>query len=156
MQDATPQRTGQWTTLLAAVVVASCLGCGNGLASVNGKVTLDGNPLAGGGDTRAMVYFYPEGGTGAPAVGLLDSSGEFTVSTGTSSGVKPGAYLVTVSASQLVGKDIPGVPRSARRVTPAKYSDPNASGLRVQVDSGSNECEFALESDPPSRQRRRS
>lgn len=155
MQDATSQAASRWPTLLAVVAIASCVGCGNGLASVSGTVTLDGNPLAGGGGTRAVVYFYPEGGTGAPAVGLLDSSGEFTVSTGTSVGAKPGAYLVTVSASQLVGKDTPGFPRSARRITPPMYADPNASGLRVEVASGSNDCEFALESAPPGRQRQR-
>ncbi|QDU87969.1 hypothetical protein Pla175_13360 [Pirellulimonas nuda] len=149
-----------WRRPLAAacvlVAAASSVGCGSGLATVTGAVTLDGAPLAGGGDTRAMVYLYPEGGTGAPAVGLLNEAGEYQISTGTRDGVEPGAYLVTISASQLTGKDIPGAPRSAVRITPPKYADPRQSGLRVDVASGANKYDFALESDPTTRRRRAS
>lgn len=145
--------------LLIVVGIGLCGGCGDGLASVRGQVLLDGAPLTGGGDTRAMVYLYPEGGTGAPAVGLVDENGEFSVSTGAKRGVEPGAYLVTISASRLIGEDVPGVPRSAERLTPPKYADPRRSGLRVEVDEGSNEYEFALKSEPviernPRRRRR--
>lgn len=138
------------------VVAASSVGCGSGLATVTGSVTLDGAPLAGGGETRAMVYLYPEGGTGAPAVGLLNEAGEYHISTGTRDGVEPGAYLVTISASQLIGKDIPGAPRSAKRITPPKYADPRQSGLRVDVASGANKYDFALESEPTTPRRRAS
>ncbi|TWT86203.1 hypothetical protein Mal64_39460 [Pseudobythopirellula maris] len=131
----------------ALLTLLFCQGCGNGLASVSGTVTLDGAPLKGGGDTRATIYLYPEGGTGAPAVGLLDENGEYTVTTGTQNGVMPGPYLVTISASQLIGEDIPGVPRSARRLTPARYADPNGSNFRVDVESGSNVYDFALDAD---------
>ncbi len=153
--DRATQQRGHLAFLLV-LAVSTCVGCGNGLASVEGTVTLDGQPLAGGGDTRAMIYLFPEGGTGAPAVGLLDDAGEFTISTGTKVGVKPGPYVVTISASKLVGDRTPGVPRSARRLTPPKYADPNKSGFRVDVEPGSNEYEFALESPPPSRRRRAS
>ncbi len=139
-----------------AIVLVSGTGCGNGLATVTGAVTLDGAPLAGGGETRAMVYLYPEGGTGAPAVGLLNPEGVYSISTGTQDGVKPGAYLVSISASRLVGQDIPGAPRSAKRITPAKYADPRQSGLRVDVAAGANKYDFALESDPTTRRRRTS
>lgn len=140
---------------LLLLVLSAVVGCGNGLASVSGNVTLDGSPLQGGGEVRAMVYLFPEGGSGAPAVGLLNESGEYTVSTGTQEGVLPGAYLVSISASQLIGKDIPGVPRSGRRITPAKYSDPRRSGLRVEVEPGSNVFDFALEADKKSKRSRR-
>jgi hypothetical protein len=140
---------------LLLLLPAIC-GCGNGLSSVSGLVTLDGNPLKGGGEVRATVYLFPEGGTGAPAVGLVDESGEYTVSTGTKNGVLPGAYLVSISASELYGENIPGVPRSGRRVTPARYADPRRSDFRIEVGSGSNTFDFALESDtraPRSRRR---
>lgn len=157
MRGLTPRSYSRCGLLPLAAAIAACVGCGNGLASLSGKVTLDGQPLAAGGDTRATVYLYPEGGTGAPAVGLLDESGEFTVSTGSQTGVVPGTYVVTVSASTLIRKNsTPGMPPSARRVTPNKYANPNASGLRLQIEPGYNECEFALESDPADRRRRRS
>lgn len=121
-------------------------GCGNGLASVRGEVSLDGEPLKGGGDVRAMVYLYPEGGSGAPAVGLVDESGKYSVTTGTKEGVEPGSYLVSISASQLVGEEKVGVPRAGRRITPPHYADPRQSDLRVEVAPGSNEFDFALDS----------
>lgn len=121
-------------------------GCGNGLATVSGEVSLDGEPLRGGDGVRAMVYLYPEGGSGAPAVGLVDESGKYSVSTGTKQGVAPGAYLVSISASELIGKEEVGVPRAGRRITPAHYADPRQSDLRVEVSPGSNTFDFALES----------
>lgn len=121
-------------------------GCGNGLATVTGEVSLDGEPLRGGNGVRAMVYLYPEGGSGAPAVGLVDESGKYEVSTGTKQGVAPGAYLVSISASELIGKEEVGVPRAGRRITPARYADPRQSDLRVDVSPGSNTFDFSLES----------
>jgi len=139
----------------AVVLLGAISGCGNGLASVSGVVTLDNEPLKGGGDVRAMVYLYPEGGTGAPAVGLVNEEGEYQVSTGTQRGVLPGPYLVSISASQLVGESVPGVPRSGRRITPARYADPRQSNLRIEVQEGSNTFDFALEPDPPPSKRSR-
>lgn len=136
-------------------VLPVVVGCGNGLASVSGEVSLDGEPLRGGGEVRAIVYLYPEGGSGAPAVGLVDDAGEYSVMTGTKDGVAPGSYLVSISASELIGEDIPGVPRSGRRITPPHYADPRQSDLRVQVAEGSNEFDFALDSTPVKKRRAR-
>lgn len=127
------------------LILPAILGCGNGLAQVTGTVTLDGQPLRGGGDVRAMVYLHPEGGTGAPAVALIDESGQYRVSTGAESGVLPGPYLVSISASQLTGDDAVGVPRSGRRITPDRYADPRTSGLRIDVGAGENTYDFELE-----------
>ena len=135
-------------------LLATATGCGNGLASVSGNVTLNNAPLKGGGDVRAMVYLYPAGGTGAPAVGLVDEDGSYEITTGTQEGVLPGSYLVSISASQLIGEDIPGEPRSARRITPAKYADPRQSNLRIEVEEGSNTFDFEMEGEPPKQQRR--
>lgn len=145
--------TSAW--LLVILFLPTVVGCGSGLAKVSGAVTMDGEPLRSGGDVRAMVYFYPEDGTGAPAVGLVDEAGQYSIATGTQNGVKPGAYLVSISASQLLGEAEIGVPRSGRRITPAKYADPRQSGLRVEVAKGSNTFDFALEADQPSRRTRR-
>jgi hypothetical protein len=138
--------------LFAHAAVVGCLvvatsGCGNGLARVSGQVTLDDQPLAGGQDVRGTVYFYPEAGTGAPAVGLLDSSGKYSLNTGTKKGIKPGAYKVTISATRIIAASQAGEAPSGRPITPRHYADPAKSGFRVDVSKGSNTFDFALESN---------
>ena len=57
-----------WSTVFGGLICAAALGvtggCGNSLASVSGKVTLDGKPIQGGNDVRATVYFNPAGAGG--------------------------------------------------------------------------------------------
>ncbi len=142
--------------LLLVGGVLTLAGCGNGLANVSGQITLNGSPLAASETVRGTVYFFPEGGTGAPAVGLVDAEGEYSLSTGSEGGVSPGAYLVTISASELIPAKIPGEAPGGRAITPRKYADPSQSGFRVQVASGSNVFDFALEGQPtPIRNRSR-
>ncbi len=66
-------------------------GCGNGMARVSGTVTLDGQ-IVSGPDKFGTVTFYRESGGGAPAVGVLDQSGRYSLKTGSSDGVEPGLY----------------------------------------------------------------
>lgn len=139
---------------LMATALSTFVGCGNGMATVSGQVTLNGEPLAGGNDIRGTVYFFPEGGTGAPAVGLLDEDGRYRIQTGSQRGVQPGAYLVTISASQLIGTRVEGVPPAGRVITPRKYADPSKSGFRVDVASGSNEFDFEMVGEPPRSRKR--
>ncbi len=142
--------------LLMIAGLLSLAGCGNGLASVSGQVTLNGSPLAASETVRGTVYFFPEGGTGVPAVGLVDAEGEYSLSTGSEGGVSPGAYLVTISASELIPPKIPGEAPGGRPITPRKYANPAQSGFRVQVAAGSNVFDFALEGKPtPTRNRSR-
>ncbi|MEM6329362.1 MAG: hypothetical protein AAF790_03830 [Planctomycetota bacterium] len=145
------QRTAGAATSVAVLLLVA--GCGNGLATVTGQVTLNDTPLAGGGDVRGTVYFFPEGGTGAPAVGLLDAEGRYRIATGSQDGVMPGAYIVTISASKLIPARVEGEAPSGRAITPRKYANPSTSGLRVQVGEGSQEFDFALQG-PPDRTRR--
>ena len=140
--------------MLLVLGVASLPGCGNGLSDVSGHITLNGQPLVGGGDMRTTVYFFPEGGTGAPAVGLTDEDGNYEIQTGSQEGVMPGSYLVTISASKLIPPRVPGEAAGGKPLTPRKYANPSTSGLRVEVAPGSNEFDFALEGNPPGRRRR--
>src|SRR5262245_38136533 len=86
----------------ASLPVLTLTGCGNGLAKVSGVVTLDGQPLRSGNDVRATVYFQPASGAGAAAVGILDEEGKFTLSSGSQTGVAPGEYVITCSATQII------------------------------------------------------
>jgi hypothetical protein len=135
----------------AAILLASCVvcvlsGCGSGLARVSGQVTLDGQPLRGGGDVRATVKFQPASGAGPAAMALVDENGNYSLTTGSQKGIPPGDYLVVCSASQLVKVVGSNAAQGARRITDPKYDNPSASGLRFTVQSGKNEFNIPLQS----------
>lgn len=135
------------TTLSFGIIVFTLLlaGCGERLASVGGKVTFDGQPLAGGPGVRAMIQFQPESG-GAPAIGNLDADGNYELVRGSQAGLPPGPYLVTVTASKIIPGPTPYDPGSGKPITPRRYASAKESGLRADVQAGSNTFDFALES----------
>ena len=78
-------------SLLVAFLALTGTGCGQ-LYHIKGKVTLDGQPLAG-----ATVQFVPEDGS-RPAVGTTATDGTFTLTTyKPGDGVLPGEYRVLIS-----------------------------------------------------------
>ncbi len=85
-----------------ATAVAACLaaGCGGGLVSVTGTVTLDGKPVDEG-----SVSFQPADGNG-PSGGAPVKDGRFEVTPG----LKPGEYKVSVRAGLKTGRKIPAGP----------------------------------------------
>ncbi|HVL07855.1 MAG TPA: carboxypeptidase-like regulatory domain-containing protein [Burkholderiaceae bacterium] len=123
-------------------LLALCIsGCGGGHPStVSGTVSLDQQPLATG-----TVTFHPEGG-GAAAYGNVDASGKYMISTGTSQGLEPGDYRVTVVALELIPGPHPDDAPSGRRITPQQYQDLETTPLRVSVERGANTCDLALSS----------
>ena len=77
---------------VAAVLLLGGMGCGQ-TYKINGKVTLDGQPVAG-----AQVRFIPRGDTGRSAVGFTGKDGTFTLTTvKQGDGALKGEYKVTVS-----------------------------------------------------------
>ena len=135
--------------LLAAVVCIGLSGCGNGLAQVSGQVTLDGQPLHGGhGDVRVTVEFQPANGFGSTAIGLADENGNFTLGTGSQTGIPPGDYLVICSASELVRQKGSNAVQGSRQITDPKYSDAKTSGLKFTVQAGKNVFNIPLTSPP--------
>jgi hypothetical protein len=131
--------------LLATALLLPFNGCGNGLASVSGTVTLDGQPLRGGNGVRGTVYFQPAAG-GSSAVGNLDEMGRYDLSTGSKEGAAPGDYLVTCSVAQIIPSKEPGGTPSGRRITDSKYANAKTSGFRFTVQKGDNEFDISLES----------
>ena len=122
-------------------------GCGSGLSSVSGNLTLDGKPLAGSDNVRVTIMFFPESGSGAPAAALADEEGGYSVSTGSQSGLAPGNYVVTLSATEYRPTDSTGGMPSKRVLTPARYANPKLSGLRAEVQPGRNTFDFDLRSE---------
>src|SRR5262245_14649783 len=94
--------------ILFGLACMLCIGCGNGLSTVNGTVTLDGRPLAGSEKLRGTVQFSPEDGHGTNAVGYLDENGHYDLSSGSRVGVLPGKYLVTIAANEIIPPKIAG------------------------------------------------
>jgi hypothetical protein len=97
--------------LLIAATCFGAVGCGSGMARVEGKVTFDGEPV-----NRGMITFEPADGQGTSAGGNVEN-GQYSVEE-----VQPGPKLVRISAVKVVGM---------RREYEA---DPNSPTTEVTVD----------------------
>jgi hypothetical protein len=138
----------KWNSIALVSCLLGAVGCGNGLSSVSGTVTLDGAPLAGGAGVDASVGFYPDGQPGAPGIGYLDSNGHYKLMVGSQEGIAPGKYAVAISATKIImPKEKTGTPGGVP-ITPRKYADSRQSGFRADVQSGSNTFDFDLSSKP--------
>ncbi|HUY90205.1 MAG TPA: carboxypeptidase-like regulatory domain-containing protein [Pirellulales bacterium] len=99
-----------------------------------GTVTFKGQPLA-----NAVVTFFPA--SGRPTAGITNSAGEFTLPTGAAAG----PYHVTVAEPSPEAKpDDYSLPPETPPRFPAKYTDPNRSGLDFEVKPDA-ENKFAIE-----------
>ena len=115
------------------------------LVVVSGKVTLDGQPLEG-----ALVSMKPVNATssfGRPSNAMTNSHGEFTpTSYGDVAGIPIGRYKVAVRKQELpanLNLELPGsVPVLIKWLTPRFYSDPESSGLEVEVTARGMEPEL--------------
>jgi hypothetical protein len=119
--------------ILAFLVCLVLTGCGSAsdpipeLVPLNGKVAMDGEPIAG-----VHVIFHPWDGTlGTGASGVTDQTGRYRLLHRTRvEGVQPGTYLVTFSKLAMpdgspipIGKDAADV--GAQEWMPARYTDPD-------------------------------
>jgi hypothetical protein len=127
--------------LLALVLLGWGCGADGKFAKVSGRVTLDGQPLAG-----ASVVFQPLNPDPANPLpgshGLTNADGTFTlqVDLRTTSGAAVGAHRVAISRTQAPGGDAP-----ARELIPARYN--SASTLTFEVPAGgTDQADFDLNS----------
>lgn len=143
-------------TLLMVLCGTSCSQSvpGKAVYPVHGQVLLEGKPVA-----NALVVFYPVGAWGAEESrphAQTDSDGRFTVSTyGTKDGAPAGEYKVAISELRDAGEETEGqadVGSPARKnpnPPPARYGNPETSGLRVTISEGPNDLEpFRLKPGP--------
>jgi len=106
--------------------------------SGEGVLTFKGDPVEG-----ATVVLAPEfpGATAYTASAITQSDGSFTLSAfPPDEGVVPGTYLVGVSkveapaaGAQPADSHEEYVPVETKNLLPAKYSDPNSSGLKLEI-----------------------
>ncbi len=141
-----PNTTSAAKALCFAVCDLVLTGCGGRYDStVNGTVTLDGNPVP-----RGAVSFSPQG-SGATAYGLIKENGGYTLQTGREAGLPPGQYVATVAANEesaARGKD-GGPPPLGKPITPDWYRSPSTSGLTFEVKPGDNKINLELKTSPP-------
>jgi hypothetical protein len=111
-------------------VALSGAGCAQDLnGKVTGRVTHKGKPVA-----NAIVMFLPQSGVGAGGATTDDGTYELT-SKALGDGARIGACKVAVLAADPVNRPL-GIP--------AKYTDPERSGLTADVQKGSNVFDFDI------------
>jgi hypothetical protein len=106
-------------------------GCGPSKSTVSGRVTLDGQPVAG-----AIVGFFPTRGDGQTSDARTDADGNYKAT------ISPTDMSITVSLPRLV-KDMPPARRPAgmsgdewAESLPARYSSRAKTELRVTAKRG--------------------
>lgn len=142
-----------------AVLAALAAGCSDPgdigkTVEVKGKVTLGGNPLPGG-----MVQFHPAEGSATKLVpfGPIDASGNYSLSTGSSTktvkGAPLGKYKVTINTTapppataSPVGTTPTGTPppASALPQIDAVYTDPVRTPLEITVVESGGQYDLPL------------
>jgi hypothetical protein len=100
------------------------------LASVVGKVNLDGKPLA-----KAKVVFVPVNKKGQKATGTTNEDGTFELTTGRKKGALPGEYKIVIT-KKVAGKSVLRAEYGAEKTTPLKFT----------VNEGRNTIDIELKS----------
>jgi hypothetical protein len=133
---------GGLSAVFAICLSAALSGCGDapeGLATVTGKVTLDGQPLEG-----ALVEFTPQE-KGSPSVGRTDAEGNYELQFNRDHmGAAVGQHQVRVSTFN--SGDPEGDPpvQPVPEKVPAKYNV--KTDLTKTVEDGSNTIDLELDS----------
>jgi hypothetical protein len=116
-------------------------GCGSetdSLVPVRGKVYYKGMPLSGG-----TIVFAPDavrGGSGPVACGEIKPDGSYQLKTDDMPGAVPGWHRVTIVSVESDGSG------ASRSLLPAKYRDPDLSGLEGEVKpERGNDIDFHLD-----------
>jgi len=118
--------------LCVIVLIAGCSG-GDPVASVTGKVTVDGEPV-----TEGMVLFLSEKGAGGS--GELQADGTYTLQ------CPPGQYKVAVAPPESTDPTpAPAKPPEEGDI-PYQYQDVGSSGLTAELAEGENTFDIPLES----------
>ena len=125
--------------VLVVVLLPIFMGCGGGVTSVSGMVTLDGEALDNG-----AITFVPEDGN-TPTAGAIIAEGKYHLE------LAPGEKRVEISATKVIGKrqvyegaaDSPVVD-NVQEIIPPKYN--TQSTLIVSIDQGENAHDFDLKS----------
>jgi len=143
-----------WAAGLLAACLAACAGCGTGRATVEGTVTLDGQPIESG-----SIVFEPADGAGPTAGGQIEN-GKYRLAE--EGWVMPGKKIVRIIAIRATGRKLdasmPGAEGEGGPSAPAQLVDELAcyipaiynekSTLTCEVVAGkANQHNFELKSE---------
>ena len=123
---------------ILVLVFGGVLGCSKAAPTVEGMVTLDGQPLETG-----SITFVPSDGKSQTAGGAI-AAGKYGFE------VPPGMMKVEITAGKVVGKkkayETPDSPLIdvIEQIIPAKYN--SETSLSLDVKAGKNSKDFALTS----------
>ena len=128
--------------LILSVLLCFC-GCSSpsgNVGLVEGVVTIDGAPVAGG-----TVTFYPTSGRGS--LGNTDENGHYELRyTRNENGAVIGEHQVTISTKVEAGGYEDDAVEAQKETIPRKYRDRKKTELTATVESGSNTINFDLKS----------
>lgn len=117
--------------LVVAFLCIGCVGCGNGLMKIGGKVTYNGTPVQDG-----EIRFLPATGKGPSAAAMI-IDGKYSVET------TPGEKKVKIFGNKVVGQRNIGVVVDIKeQFLPAKFND--QTELTCEITSGNSVQDFEL------------
>jgi hypothetical protein len=128
------------------VLIACCAGCSDGLASLEGVVTIDGEPAPAG----VAIEFCPTG-EGSPSYGTTDGQGRYEAAfTFQKMGIEPGEHRLKLMPSD-VEMPMPEIGPDGRPVGPPPENPlkgiPRAYYEEIElitVEPGSNTHDISL------------
>ena len=123
-------RTFAFLCLLAAI------GCGNPVATVTGKVTMNGKPLEFGD-----IGFHSDNGA-VVANAKIINGGSFSI--GANAQLPPGNYKAVIIANETSVSKGPGAVVMPKCITPEKYGTKESTPLKVELKAGANTANFDL------------
>jgi hypothetical protein len=119
----------------SVVLLAVIGGCANELASVSGQVTLDGQPLPSG--ANGGVVFHPP--SGSPSYGVVNGEGKYRVKTGSTSGLRPGHYQVTLTLLSPLPPRLPdGTQKPGQVLSAPALNELGNGAMEIDVRRGAN------------------
>jgi len=134
------------STLVRSALVGltlAALGCGEAPpATVSGVITIDGSPLPAAANISGTVMFYPVA-RGAAGYGAVHA-GRYEVKTGSSAGLEPGEYAVTVRIVEIGPPTTSGAAPPQTLLHPGHYEQRKHSGLSFEVKPGANTYDIPL------------
>ena len=137
--------TSGWLMLLCGCGLLLS-GCDTGgpereMATVSGKVTLNGEPLEGGAGLPCRVTFAHVEGPG----GFADIQSDGTYSAEVAVGQTRVSIYYRDEAEPVPGAPMPDFKGFGKNLVPVKYVDAETSGLSLDVKSGKNEFNIEME-----------
>ncbi|MFM7097457.1 MAG: hypothetical protein ACKO16_08595 [Gemmataceae bacterium] len=122
--------------LTFVMLIIGVCGCGGNIATVSGKITIDGKTL----DKGDIGFHQSEGA--AVSTTRINADGSYKL--GPDSNTPPGKYNVVIIANEVKVGNGPGSVPMPITITPLAYSEKEKTPLKAELKAGPNEFNFDL------------